>query len=54
MDHPVFDKVYRVDRVTVEKSHAEEEAESQLVELEQRVSRSEPPLRVLTAKAPNV
>lgn len=39
MTCPVFGSVYRVDLVTIKQTHAEEEAESQMVELEQRVSR---------------
>ena len=39
MSHECFGTVYRVDLVTVSESHATEQAEQTLVELEQRVSR---------------
>ena len=49
MTCPVFGSVYRVDLVTIKQIHAEEEAESQMVELEQRVSRK----RTTTERAGN-
>eukprot|EP00435_Cladocopium_sp_Y103_P042177 s2495_g11.t1 len=51
-DHPVFDKVYRVDLVTVTEAHATETAEQTLVELEAKVRRKRTSDEIEAAQPP--